>query len=177
MNTNVTGFWCFFFENLCVLVLWTKVVSSALEGLSIYLLWQDYVWPMPWHLLDAHHCHYAEYWPEHSSIIMELSCIIFFTPWVRGCSKEGLRRRVAVKLYYSKLTSSLITLHWEIVRLPDFSDAWGCLSQHKGLPAHSILTHSHSVFPRKVSSATFILLRITLEWSKSSQNIWRKVVI
>ena len=41
----------------------------------------------------------------------------------------------------------------------------------------SVLTHSHSRVPLEISSATFILLKITWEWSEISQNIWRRFVV
>ena len=39
------------------------------------------------------------------------------------------------------------------------------------------LTHSHLELHQNLTSATFILLKITSEQSKSSQNIWRRVVV
>ena len=39
------------------------------------------------------------------------------------------------------------------------------------------LTHSHSRVPLEILSATFILLKITWEWSQISQNIWRRFFV
>ena len=44
--------------------------------------------------------------------------------------------------------------------------------------SHSVgLTHSHSELHQKLTSATFILLKITWEQSENKQNIWRRVVV
>ena len=62
MNTNMTGFrW--FFKDLCVLVIWTKV-TSALEVLikGLQQVWQDYAMILNFPLTNCVNIT-SKYWP------------------------------------------------------------------------------------------------------------------